>query len=365
MHMKLSRTKEHKYVLGQNSPPFSSVPEIVHHYASRKLPIKSFNVIARGQYGKSRFDYPIFSERDYTSYKSFLLRPSGEDYSLSFMRDSLLTSLMGDSSLLYQKWELAVVYLNGQYYTLDYLRERLSADCICQYEGWEGMEDEIDVVREELYASHGSDSTFQQLLSWCKKNDTTSDAAFEYLDSQIDTQNYIEYMTAEIFTGNTDLLNVRRYRNAKADGRWRWALYDLDWAFFNDTNSIKSWMDPRGAGANHAADTTLFIACMNNPIFRDHFLTYFGEMVATNFSTQNVLQRIQERYNLIKPFRAEYEARWDLDLEPGIRTLVQYAKDRPAKILRYIQAELRLSDEDMQKYFGTAIEQITGASSES
>ncbi|KAM9713969.1 SH2 domain-containing adapter protein F isoform 2-T2 [Dama dama] len=40
MHMKLSRTKEHKYVLGQNSPPFSSVPEIVHHYASRKLPIK-------------------------------------------------------------------------------------------------------------------------------------------------------------------------------------------------------------------------------------------------------------------------------------------------------------------------------------
>ncbi|XP_036910417.1 SH2 domain-containing adapter protein F isoform X3 [Sturnira hondurensis] len=40
MHMKLSRTKEDKYVLGQNSPPFSSVPEIVHHYASRKLPIK-------------------------------------------------------------------------------------------------------------------------------------------------------------------------------------------------------------------------------------------------------------------------------------------------------------------------------------
>lgn len=42
MHMKLSWTKEHKYkyVLGQNSPPFSSVPEIVHHYASYKLPIK-------------------------------------------------------------------------------------------------------------------------------------------------------------------------------------------------------------------------------------------------------------------------------------------------------------------------------------
>ncbi|XP_069838017.1 SH2 domain-containing adapter protein F isoform X4 [Dendropsophus ebraccatus] len=40
MHMKLSRTKENQYVLGQNSPPFDSVPEIIHYYTSRKLPIK-------------------------------------------------------------------------------------------------------------------------------------------------------------------------------------------------------------------------------------------------------------------------------------------------------------------------------------
>ncbi|XP_032416217.1 SH2 domain-containing adapter protein F isoform X3 [Xiphophorus hellerii] len=40
MHMKLSRTKENKYILGQNSGPFDSVPEIIHFYSSRKLPIK-------------------------------------------------------------------------------------------------------------------------------------------------------------------------------------------------------------------------------------------------------------------------------------------------------------------------------------
>ncbi|XP_061078057.1 SH2 domain-containing adapter protein F-like isoform X3 [Conger conger] len=40
MHMKLSRTKDSKYVLGQNSCPFDSVPEIIHFYSSRKLPIK-------------------------------------------------------------------------------------------------------------------------------------------------------------------------------------------------------------------------------------------------------------------------------------------------------------------------------------
>ncbi|XP_067871639.1 SH2 domain-containing adapter protein F-like isoform X4 [Heterodontus francisci] len=40
MHMKLTRTKESKYVLGLNSPPFDSVPEVIHYYTSRKLPIK-------------------------------------------------------------------------------------------------------------------------------------------------------------------------------------------------------------------------------------------------------------------------------------------------------------------------------------
>ncbi|XP_060701500.1 SH2 domain-containing adapter protein F-like isoform X1 [Hemiscyllium ocellatum] len=39
MHMKLTRTKD-KYILGENSLPFDSVPKIIHHYSTRRLPIK-------------------------------------------------------------------------------------------------------------------------------------------------------------------------------------------------------------------------------------------------------------------------------------------------------------------------------------
>lgn len=39
MHMKLTKAKE-KYILGQNSPPFDSVPEVIHYYTAKKLPIK-------------------------------------------------------------------------------------------------------------------------------------------------------------------------------------------------------------------------------------------------------------------------------------------------------------------------------------
>lgn len=40
MHMKLSQFKDGKFVLGQNSPPFDSVPEVIHFYTSHKLPIR-------------------------------------------------------------------------------------------------------------------------------------------------------------------------------------------------------------------------------------------------------------------------------------------------------------------------------------
>ncbi|XP_053228371.1 SH2 domain-containing adapter protein D isoform X3 [Podarcis raffonei] len=40
MHMKFTRTKENKYVLGQNSAPFDSIPEVIHFYTAQELPVK-------------------------------------------------------------------------------------------------------------------------------------------------------------------------------------------------------------------------------------------------------------------------------------------------------------------------------------
>ncbi|XP_032628618.1 SH2 domain-containing adapter protein D isoform X2 [Chelonoidis abingdonii] len=40
MHMKFTRTRESKYVLGQNSAPFESIPEVIHYYTAQQLPVK-------------------------------------------------------------------------------------------------------------------------------------------------------------------------------------------------------------------------------------------------------------------------------------------------------------------------------------
>ncbi|XP_062815240.1 SH2 domain-containing adapter protein D isoform X2 [Anolis carolinensis] len=46
MHMKFTRTKENKFVLGQNSAPFDSIPEVIHYYTSQELPVKGVDHFA-------------------------------------------------------------------------------------------------------------------------------------------------------------------------------------------------------------------------------------------------------------------------------------------------------------------------------
>lgn len=326
----------------------------MHGQYGRAAPVKSFKVIARSAYGNNRFEYPIFSHRDYTEYQSFLLRVSGQDYDKTFMRDSLLQTLMRGSSVMYQENEIAVCYLNGQYYSLFYIRERINATSICQFEGWEGMEDDIDLVKANNNVFQGSNESFEKLLTWLKSNDVTTQQAYDYIDSCIDVQNYIEYMALQIFVGNGDTLNVKRYRNAKVDGKWRWVLFDLDWAFTVDTDSIRRWLDPAGMGQGLRTDNTLFIACMKNPIFYDRFMTYFGQKMATDFTAENVIAMAEERYYLIDALLPDYWQMWDLSESTYKRSVKEFLSnitERPEKLLGYFRAELNLSNDDLKKYF--------------
>lgn len=335
----------------------------LHGQYSRAADVKAFKVIARNEYGSNRFDCPIFTQRDYEDYQSFLLRASGQDYNLTFMRDSVLTTLAEDTSVMYQESEVCVCYLNGEYYSLMYLRERINTHSICQFEGWEGMEDDLDLVKANNNVMQGSNDTYEALIEFLKanKDNLNTQEVYERIDATIDLQNYIEYMAIEIFVGNGDTLNVKRYRNANTDGKWRWVLFDLDWAFFTDTNSIRRWLDPQGMGTNKYTRTELFIACMLNDTIRDRFLTYFGQQLATTFSTEAVMAKFEARYDVIDGLLPDYLQKLGMSEEKynkQLKKLVEYAQTRPTKILEYFDGVFNFTDAEKQKYFGEAVAKI-------
>ena len=335
----------------------------LHGQYSRAEKQKAFKVIARSKYGSNRFQAAIFSRRPYTEYQSFLLRSSSEDGYKTRFRDSLLQRLAEGGCVDYQETEIGVLYIDGQYWGHYNLRERICKSNICQFEGWEGDEDDIDIIKANTNVMQGSNQTMAKLLEWVKSHDMNTDEAWQVLDSAIDIQNYIEYMAVEMYTGNTDTLNVKRYRNPKKDGKWHWVLFDLDWSFSVDTNSPKRWLTPGGMGNKNRTDNTLFIACMKNATFADRFLTYMGEQMATTFSTEHITAMAEEFYKTIEPLMPDHYARWDFDEsshKSAIRKFIRYAETRPYRMLQFFKYNryLPLTQAQFEQYFGDVMAQV-------
>ena len=333
----------------------------LHGQYSRAEKQKAFKIIARAEYGSNRFQASIFSRRPYTEYQSFLLRSSSEDGNKTRMRDAVMQRLAAGTSVDYQETEIGVLYIDGEYWGHYNLRERINTAQICQWEGWEGEEDDLDLVKANTNTMQGSNETMVRLLDWVKSHNMNTDEAYQVLDSAIDIQNYIEYMAVEMYTGNTDTLNVKRYRNPKRDGKWRWVLFDLDWAFYEDTNSVRRWLAPGGMGNKNRTDNTLFIACMKNDTFRDRFLTHLGQQMATTFSPESVLGLTEELYNALKPLLPDQFARWgqtESDYNQAMRKFTNYAKSRPRRMLQFLKyaENLHLTKEEMEHYFGEVME---------
>ena len=336
----------------------------LHGVDSRLQAQQGFNVIARSEYGGNRFPAALITRRPYQAYQSVVLRASGEDSLKTHLRDSLLSRLAEDTSVMYMEAEPCLVYINGEYWGIYYIRDRINAYGVCQFEGWEGQEDAIDLVAGNESVRRGSDKTFKDLLDYVRETDPNDPGFYDRVSQTIDVQNYIEYISLEMFVGNGDTMNVKRYRNGNADGRWRWCLYDLDYGFYVDTNSINRWMTPGGMGVKQATDNTLFVACMHNDRFRDQFLTWFGQQLATTFSTAHLLELVEEWRAMLDPLMDEQLARWGqtrADWDAEMAEFIEYARTRPAKLMGYFMGQgttsdvyFSLTEAEMEHYFGAA-----------
>ena len=311
---------------------------------------KGFSLRAKKVYGDSRFNYALFSNRDYTSYKSFVMRASGQDCRQTFMRDSILSALAADTSVLYRETEVCVVYVNGRYWGVYNMRERVSNDSIAQFHGWDNPDD-VEYKEGSGYTSEN----YRQMLGWVEAHDLSDDANVEALRGMMDIENYLEYVILEMYVNNQDLGNVGFYRNPKADGLWRWALYDLDLSFQLAGDNVKAWLEGEKVGTITDQSNLLFRKLMKNAGLRDWFLRRMGQLLATTFSAENVTARIQARYALLEPEMEAECKRWNWTTATWKRygqRMINYARSRPANLVQYLTADFRLSAEQAEAYFG-------------
>ncbi len=104
-------------------------------------------------------------------------------------------------------------------------------------------------------------------------------------------------------------------------------------------------------------DNTLFIACMKNDTFRDQFLTYLGQQMATEWTTEKVLDKFHTRYDLLMTEMPRHAERWGLSrdqFDSHIERLINYTRTRPGRLLDFFYESMDLSSDQMWHYFGDA-----------
>lgn len=86
----------------------------IHGNTSQGFPIKGLDLDATGGAGREPFRHRIFPDRTRTEFEHFMLRPSGHDHGMAFMRDELMQSLGAETGAESQAARPCIVFLNGE-----------------------------------------------------------------------------------------------------------------------------------------------------------------------------------------------------------------------------------------------------------
>ena len=350
---------------------------------SRAKEQKGLSLIARPGYGSSVFRHAFFANRPYTQYKSLVLRSSAQDATYSRIRDIVITSLLGDSDLglapqsqiAVQAYRQLVVYLNGQYWGVYNLREKISKNFIAQHYGIANP-DTIDILmgngNEKCVIAGNGFRDYTDMVDWADSHDLSSAANYDYICSLMDVENFAAYTAAEIVVGNTDSGNIKYWRSTELDNKWRWLFYDFCWAMNrNDENpdNITSgyrrdfftryfYEGGHGAGGaqNKGTSTRLVRALLKNASFRQLFLSKVALLLNDVYTPEKIIARVDECQAAIT-----HEMKYDVDLWDNINydswqnhcdNIRAYAKNYQDYCLKYVQAYFSLSDADMTTIFG-------------
>ncbi len=305
---------------------------------SRLFPQKSITLVARERYGAKRFDYPIFGADGLKDFKFLVLRNSGSDWGKTHFRDALMTGLLDDWDIDKQDYRPAHVYINGKYWGIYNIREKINRYFIEDHHK-EVDKDSIDFLEHNVIRRRGSSRHYRHMLDFIAKNSLRDPANYAYVQTLMDVDNFMNYQIAQIYFDNQDAGgNIKYWRPKTHDGRWRWILYDTDWGFgLHDAqayknNSLAFHTEPNGPSwPNPAWSTFLLRKLLENPEFERKFITRFADHLNTTFHPLQVEHKIDELYQQLLPEIGRHLKRWqfsEAEWETEVNRLRIFAQER-------------------------------------
>ncbi|WP_339922343.1 CotH kinase family protein [uncultured Cyclobacterium sp.] len=315
----------------------------LHGGFSRELANKTFRLYARSDYDEQNtFDYPIFDNYEFDSFKRLLLRNSGNDRNLTFFRDAFMQESISHLTFETQKYQPAVVYLNGEYWGMANFRERYDRHFLERKYGI--GEFDLDLLENDAAVEEGENDHYLSMRNFIATSDLSIEENFDYVNTLMDVDNFLDYQVAEIYFNNDDWPqnNVRYFRkripeyNPEAplgqDGRWRWMMFDTDVGFGLNgsftSNTLAHATNPTGS---KTWSTLILRRLLMNEGFKNEFINRFADLINTAMLPERLHAVIDEMSSKIASEIPAHRQRWTSlsNWESNINVVKEFAVNRP------------------------------------
>jgi hypothetical protein len=316
---------------------------------SRANAMKSLAIMMRNRYDYPEINYQFFPYKNINKFKSIVLRNSGSDFNTNHLLDGFVhMSVMGKTALDIQGYRPAVVFINGEYWGIHNIREKLNEDYVEANSGVPA--DSVDMLDAWAKEIEGSNNLYD--LWWRSGNsDMTKQANFNAIADHFDLDNMIDFFATQIYISNWDwpTNNIKAWRPQTGNKKYRYILHDTDIslglfglqnAAFNQLHKVKN-----GRDLSMGPHAELFFNLTKNIAFRNRFINRSADLMNTIFTQQSLSNLLSALRDSIAEEMPRHLARWDGYLgywNYEIQNRMDFIRDRPVPARAQMVSEFNL-----------------------
>jgi len=293
---------------------------------------RGFDYITRDQFG---YNYAIkgevFNDIDRDRFQRFIVKCAANDnYPFSYgssgahIRDAYVQSLSQVAKLRLDErsHESCVMYLNGEYWGVYELREKVDdldytdkyydQDSVAFLKTWGGTW--VDVLTDGQNPND-VENLWDDIRNYITTNDMSIQANYEYTKDRYNVGSLIDYFILNSYVVNSDWLNWNTawWRGLKEDGdkkKWRYALWDMDNTFDHGANYTgipndgpdADPCDPESLGnIGGQGHIPIWNALIENEEFFDNYINRWSNLSNSYLSCEFMIAHLDSLIGIIEP----------------------------------------------------------------
>lgn len=257
-----------------------------------------------------------------TSFKRFRLHSGGNAFEeWTGFNDAIIQNMMDGTHASTTGYRPCIVYCNGEYWGLQYIREHYKD--VYFAENYDVEKDHVAMYEYNgSYVFDSGDDTncnsfISDMLLYLDTHSFSDNAVYEeFINTYVDIESFMDVFIAELYAGNWDFVgnnnNLKLWRvtqvdpsNPYADGKIRCVLHDIDFAFTDVDRNFLSKTD-----ANSYSKFKILSKLLQNDKFKEDFYNRAVELCETNLNLENAVEVMYSMALEVSPYKADAMYRW-------------------------------------------------------